>query len=145
MKTLSRLLVCLCLLACVVSVGAELSPVDFVVDTRQFKSGDLIVIDQVLATSPRLEVGSKVVVRGRYQLSSATKAKLGLFITHRSPTGADASSKSQIAPAESGSGTFEVSCDIGYEGDLHVSFYPSSGGSSFGGVYFSAAGRKSGR
>ena len=143
MKTLLRLLIGLCLAACVASARAELSPVSFVVGKRQFKSGDSIVIDQVLATSPKLEVGAKVVVRGHYQLASSAKARLGLFVTHRSPAGADAFAPSQLAPAENANGSFELSCEITYDGDPHVSFYPASGGESFGGVYFSASAQKS--
>jgi len=142
MKMLLRLLVGLSL-ACVASARAELSAVSFVVGKQQFKSGDSIVIDQVLATSPTLDVGSKVVVRGHYRLASSAKATLGLYVTHRSAAGHDPSAPSQTAHVESASGSFELTCDITYDGDPHVSFYPSSGGESFGGVYFSAAPQKS--
>jgi len=139
MKTLLRLLVGLSLAACVASAHAELSPVSFVVGKQQFKPGDSIVIDQVLATSPKLEVGAKVVVRGHYRLASAAKARLGLFVTHHAKAGADPYAPSQMAPVEGANGSFELSCEITYEGDPHVSFYPAPNGESFGGVYFSAA------
>ena len=35
-----------------------------------------------------------------------------------------------------GKGNFEVTIEIQHEGYLHVTFYPSKGGSGFGGVYF---------
>jgi hypothetical protein len=143
MKTLLRLLVGLCLTACIASAGAELSTVSFVVGKQEFKAGDGIAIDQVLATSPKFEVGAKVVVRGHYQLASAVKASLGLFVTHRSPAGRDPSAPSQLVSVDKEGGTFELSCEITYPGDLHVSFYPASGGESFGGVYFSGAAQKS--
>jgi len=143
MKTLQCLLVGLSLAACIASARAELSPVSFLVGKQQFKPGDSIVIDEILATSPKLEVGAKVVVRGHYRLASSAKASLGLFVTHRSPAGRDASTPSQVASVESASGSFELSCEITYEGNPHVSFYPTSGGESFGGVYFSAAAQKS--
>ena len=143
MKTLLRLVVGLCLTACVASASAELSAVSFVVGKQQFKNGDSIVIDQVLATSPKLEVGAKIIVCGHYQLASADKASLGLFVTHRSPSVADASAPSQLKRVESASGSFELSCEITYAGDLHVSFYPASHGEAFGGVYFSSAPQKS--
>ena len=136
MKMLIRLFIGLCVAACVASASAELSSVAFVIGKQQFKPGDSIVIDQVLATSPKLNVGEKVVVRGHYQLASAPKANLGLFITHRTKADADNTAKSQMATADGVSGSFELSCDILYEGDVHVSFYPVSGGESFGGVYF---------
>jgi hypothetical protein len=143
MKTLFRMLVGLGLSAGVAAAGAELSPVPFVVDQQQFKAGDGIVIEQVLATSAKLEAGAKVVVRGHYQLASAAKARLGLFVTHRSPAGPDHSAPSQIKPIERTGGSFELSCEITYPGNLHVSFYPATGGEAFGGVFFSDGPRKS--
>ena len=144
MKTLLRLFVGLFLTACVAFASAELSSVPFVVGQQQFKAGDSIVIDQVLATSPLLAVGTKVTVRGHYHLASASKARLGLFVTHQSPVKtADASTNSQVQQMERASGSFELSCEITYDGDSHVSLYPATGGKSFGGVYFSAAPRKS--
>ena len=143
MKTLLCLLAGLCLTACIASAGTELSSVSFVVGKQDFKAGDAIVIDQVLATSPKFEVGAKVVVRGHYRLASAIKANLGLLITHRSPAGLDPSAQPQLALVDKASGTFELSCEITYPGDFHVSFYPATGGESFGGVYFSGTFQKS--
>jgi len=139
MKTLLRLLACFCVITCVASASAALSPVSFVLGKQSFKPGDAIVIDQVLATSARLEVGTKLLVRGHYTLASCDKANVGLYLTHRSPAGADASTRSQTARLEQASGTFELSCDITYAGDPHVSLYPAKGGEAFGGVYFAAA------
>ena len=136
MKMLIRLLVGLCLIACAASASEELSPVSFVVGKQQFKAGDGIVIDQVLAKSPKLGIGDKVVVRGHYQLASAAQASLGLFITHSAPPDADHVTRSQTTRIESPKGSFELSCEIAYLGDIHVSFYPASGGQSFGGIYF---------
>lgn len=143
MKTLLRILIGFGLAAGVASARAELSPVPFVVGKQEFKAGDAIVIDQVLATSPKFETGTTLVVRGHYQLASSAKASLGLFLTRRSPAGADPTAPSQIASVEKASGSFELSCEITDEGHPHVSFYPASGGASFGGVYFSAAPQKS--
>jgi len=143
MKTLLRLLVGLCLASGVASARAELSSVPFIVGKQQFKSGDSIVIDQVLTTSPKFEVGAKVVVRGHYQLASAAKASLGLFVTHRAPAGRDPFAPSQVESVGKAGGSFELSCAIAYPGDLHVSFYPATGGEAFGGLYFSDASRKS--
>jgi hypothetical protein len=139
MKTILRLLFGLSLAACVASARAELSPVSFVVGKQQFKSGDSIVIDQVAATSPKLDVGAKVVVRGHYRLASVGKAKLGLFVTHRTPVGEEKVGREQLKQVESPGGAFELSCEISAAGDIHVSFYPASGEASFGGVYFSGS------
>jgi hypothetical protein len=141
MKTIFRLLIGLGLVVGLASAHAELSPVAFVIGKQQFKPGDSIVIDQVLATSPKIEAGTKLVVRGHYELSSAAKASVGLFVTHRSPAvrTPDAFAPSQVAQLSQASGSFELSCDVTYDGDPHVSFYPDGGGNSFGGVYFSLA------
>ena len=139
MKTLVRLAAVLCFTACVTSARAELSPVAFDVGQQQFKSGDSIVIDEVLASSPRFELGTTVVVRGHYRLASYPRATLGFYLTHRSPAGPDATAPFQVAKIDQPTGSFELRCEISYEGDPHVSFYPSTGGESFGGVYFSAA------
>lgn len=139
MKTMSRLLLSLYLTTCVASASAALSSLPFVIGEHQFKSGDDIVIDQVLARSSKLSVGDKVTVRGHYRLASAATASLGLFVTHKSTAGADAVASSQAMRVEGASGAFELSCEIAYVGDLHVSFYTASGGNTFGGVYFSVA------
>ncbi len=139
MKTMSRLLTGLWVMACVASASAALSGVSFVIGEHQFKTGDDIVIDQVLARAPKLRVGDKVTVRGHYRLGSTAAASLGLFVSHRSPAKADAAASSQTMRIEGANGTFELSCEITYAGDLHVSFYPASGGDAFGGVYFTLA------
>ncbi len=138
MKTLIRLLLGLGFAISIASAGTELAPIPFSVGKQEFKAGDTIVIDQVLATSPQLESGSKVTVRGHYQLASTPQAKLGLFVTHRAPAGSDPVAPAQIQPIDHASGTFELSCEITYAGDLHVSFYPVARGAAFGGVYIGA-------
>jgi len=120
-------------------LAAEVADVPFAVGRQQFQPGDSIVIDQVLATSPKLTAGDTVVVRGHYRLASAAKASLGLFVTHRSPAPADPIAPTQTAAVIAANGAFELSCTIGAAGALHVSFYPASGGEAFGGVYFSPA------
>jgi hypothetical protein len=136
MKT-RRLLLGLGFAVCFASAYAELAPVSFTVGKQQFKAGDSIVIDQVQATSPQLERGARVVVRGHYQLASTASASIGLFITEHGPATAGEAQTSQMSQANSGNGTFELSCTIDRVGEPHVSFYPAGGGETFGGVYFS--------
>jgi hypothetical protein len=108
-----------------------------VIGKQQFKAGDGIVIDQVLATSPKLGIGDKVVVRGHYDLTSAGEACLGLFVTYEGPsTEAESGKPSQTARINTTTGAFELSCEISGRGTLHVSFYPVPRGEAFGGVYF---------
>jgi hypothetical protein len=76
--------------------GAEPRPGSFVIGKQQFKAGDSIVIDQVLATSPHVEVGTSLVVRGHYALARAAKARIGLHVTHRSPAAVDASARPPV-------------------------------------------------
>lgn len=144
MKTILRSMFGFGFLACAVFASAALSPVPFAIKAQQFKAGDSIVIDQVLASAPQLTVGTQVTVRGHYQLASASKARLGLFVTHRSRSaGPDATAASQVQSIDIANGTFELSCEIQYEGDPHISFYPIADGEAFGGVYFSGPDPKS--
>jgi hypothetical protein len=119
--------------------NAKLPDVAFAVSEQQFKAGDAILIDQVLASSPKLGVGDKVIVRGHYLLASASKATIGFCATHASPTTTDDPvSQSQTTNAKSPAGSFELYGEITYAGALHISFYPAAGGEAFGGVYFMA-------
>ncbi len=143
MKTLPCLLISLFQTVCLSAVSAEPANVAFAIGKQEFKPGDGIVIDQVRATSSTLKAGDKVTVRGHYLLASAPKASLGLFVTHRAPAGPDKTEKSQMTQVESAGGAFELSCEITYEGNIHVSFYSVSDGQAFGGVYFTVGSKNS--
>lgn len=117
---------------------AGLSPVPFVTSRSQFSAGDGITLQQVLASSPRLESGDRVLVRGNYTLQSRASALLMLSLTRNAPGSWDAvSPSSRINITAAGSGTFELAYEIKQPGSLHVSFYGTgTDGNSFGGVYF---------
>ncbi|MEO5959937.1 MAG: hypothetical protein ABIR80_12545, partial [Opitutaceae bacterium] len=117
-----------------VGFAADPIAVPFKVTSQQFESGDSIVIQEVIATSPRLKVGDTVVVRGQYQLHSKPKAALGFFLTSKGPSGPGPISPKQQLAIEEGAGSFELVHVVPAEGYLHVSFYPRPSGSSFGGV-----------
>ncbi|MEO6992842.1 MAG: hypothetical protein ABI273_04370 [Lacunisphaera sp.] len=140
MKTILPLFVGLCLTASVAFADATLSAVNFAVGQQQFKAGDTIVIDQVMASSSKLAVGDTVVVRGHYQLASASEAVIGLYATHPAHSittvVVDRSQPSQTKKVKGPAGSFELSCEVKYAGALHISFYPTSGGEALGGVYF---------
>ena len=109
-------------------VGSHLASVPFALGRSSFARGDAITIEQVLATSPYWRVGDKVVVRGAYTLASEADAVLALYVTGTgSGGGRSRSSPTQRARVTKGSGEFELACEIPYEGQLHVSFYPSAG------------------
>lgn len=118
-----------------------LRPVAFTTSRAQFIEGDRIVIQEVVASSPQWQVGDTVIVRGTYRLASAPGASLGLMLTRRGPAARMSTAAHQQQNISGGEGCFELTHVIAAEGALHVSFYPERGGSSFGGVYFSPAGR----
>ena len=119
------------------SSPSGLTAVRVQVGRREFASGDAVTIQQVYATSSRFAPGDTVIVRGQYQLGSAPTATLALYVTGRGGGGRTRSLPNQRVDVTRGVGDFELSCVVPYPGDLHISFYPTGGGGSFGGVYFS--------
>src|ERR1051326_1427916 len=126
----------------VASIGyaADLVSVPFRMTDQQFAAGDSIVIEEVIASSPRMEIGDTVIVRGRYHLQSKPRASLGFFLATKGPSDPTPIAPQQQLKINQGSGTFELKHVVPAEGYLHISFYPLPGGPSFGGVYFAAAG-----
>jgi hypothetical protein len=122
---------------------AGLASVPFTTSRAQFAAGDAITIQEVRASSPNLAPGDIVAVRGTYTLQSAASATLLLSLTVNAPGAVEAVSPSS-RQSISGSGTFELAYEIKQPGALHISFYPSSSGSSFGGVYFGPPGNAAG-
>ena len=141
MKSTLRILLVLLGCTSLIAFAANPSPISFQITSQRFEPGDSITIKEVLATSPDLKVGDTVIVRGTYHLKTRDEASLGFFLTTNGPSAATKVSREQRALAGAGSGTFELKHIVPSEGRLHVSFYPRSGGSSFGGVYFGPAGK----
>lgn len=139
MKKLSLLLSGICFAALVGYAATDLREIHFKITSQQFDAGDSIVIEQVLATSPELKIGDTVLVRGRYTLQSRPRAALGFFLTTNGPSEPTPISPKQMQAIAAGTGTFELEHVVAADGSLHVSFYPSPRGSSFGGVYFASA------
>ena len=136
-------------LACFASPAADRSSgydlshvVRFEVGAAQFRDGDKIAIDEIRGTSDKMTAGNIYVVKGTYRLVSAKSAELAAFVT------GDGSSpevrqmqniptqKTQTILVDQGDGHFTLILYLWYDGNPHVSFYPASGGNSFGGVYF---------
>ncbi|MGO8931428.1 MAG: hypothetical protein ACLQU3_31620 [Limisphaerales bacterium] len=111
------------------------STVPFELGEGGFLPGDSITIQRVSGTSPTIRTGETYCVEGAYTLASKEKADLALFATTMSK-GSTPTDPSQIMHVEKGTGTFRLVKVMREEGYLHLSFYPASGGSSFGGVYF---------
>ncbi|MES2596810.1 MAG: hypothetical protein V4662_15815 [Verrucomicrobiota bacterium] len=122
-----------------IGYAVDLGAVAFRMTNPKFESGDSITIREVTASSPDLKVGDTVIVRGSYRLQSRPNASLGFSLTSIGPSAATVVAPHQRQKIEAGSGTFELKHVIPADGMLHVSFYPQTGGSSFGGVYFDSA------
>lgn len=113
----------------------DVSNVSLMVGPTHLNDGDSIVIEQVVAKSPNLAVGDKVVVRGRYVLKSEENAQLCLFVTTKEPVSVPVI-PTQQTEVKKGSGEFELSEVVRHPGFLHVSFYRIQDGKRFGSVYF---------
>ncbi|HET7536875.1 MAG TPA: hypothetical protein VFJ90_10500 [Candidatus Didemnitutus sp.] len=139
MKTSLRFLLGFVLVASLAAAVIELPAVSFTLGPSRFRQGDQIVIDQVLASSPKFELGDRVMVRGHYVLTSESKASISLFLTHTEDRKREFVAPEQSAKIMTGEGRFELAYDVKYPGVLHVSFYRASDGQAFGGVYFGTA------
>lgn len=115
---------------------AGLVSVPFATSRIQFASGDGITIQEVLASSPRMEPGDTVVVRGQYTLQSQARATLMVSLTVNAPGSSTPTAPTSRKTIDAGTGGFELEYRIQQPGALHVTFYPWPEGSSFGGVYF---------
>jgi hypothetical protein len=109
--------------------------VSLVIGSTHFNDGDSIDIEQVVATSPNLAVGDKVVVRGRYVLKSEEKAQLCLFVTTKESVSVPVI-PTQQTEVKKGSAEFELTEQVRHPGFLHVSFYRIPDGKRFGSIYF---------
>ena len=108
--------------------------VDFVIGPHKFVDGDNIEIKEVYSKLGTLAKGDTVTVKGTYILASQPKAMLGISVTLN--TGDISPVAMPVTTIESGSSSFELKYYISSNGHLHVSFYPTSGGNSFGSIYF---------
>ncbi|HUR56127.1 MAG TPA: hypothetical protein VM029_00350 [Opitutaceae bacterium] len=115
-----------------------LSSIAFTTSQVQFAPGDSITIQEVLATSSSLGPGNRIVLRGVYSLQSQAAALLAINLTSNEPPAGPSSpnARKQIA---AGSGTFELEYPIYNNGALHITFYHTTTGAAFGGLYFASA------
>jgi hypothetical protein len=116
--------------------GNGLANISFVLGPKKFKTGDAIVIEQVLANSPNLAAGDRVVVRGQYLLASKENATLLLTLTQTEGAVKESVSPTQMMKLERGTGAFELAYEVKHTGALHLTFYGGADGKPFGGVYF---------
>ena len=116
--------------------GNGLANIPFVLGPKKFKAGDAIVIEQVLANSPNLAAGDRVVVRGQYLLASKENATLLLVLTQTEGAVNENVSPTQMMKLERGTGAFELAYEVKHTGVLHLTYYGLADGKPFGGVYF---------
>lgn len=107
-----------------------------VLGPKAFRDGDVIEILDVAATSPSLEPGDSVTVKGRVRLDSRKTARLCLFLTQTKGDGFEETDSSQILPVSRGLQEFELKTTIKHQGVLHLTFYDRESGKPFGGTYF---------
>jgi hypothetical protein len=120
------------------AASAALPPheVKFVTGPKQFAEGDEIVIDKVMCSSNEFKIGDKVVVQGRYRLTSIPEAQLALYLTHWEGDGPEHTQREQWDNVKRGSGAFERTYTIEFQGSLHLNFYDITANKGIGGFYF---------
>ena len=116
--------------------GNGLANIPFVLGPKKFKAGDGIVIEQVLANSPNLAAGDRVVVRGQYLLASKENATLLLVLTQTGGAVKENVSPTQMMKLARGPGAFELAYEVKHTGVLHLTYYGLADGKPFGGIYF---------
>lgn len=112
-----------------------------VLGPKAFHDGDVIEILDVTATSPRLEPGDSVTVKGRVRLDSRDSAKLCLLLTQTEGDGLEETDASQTLSVSRGLQDFELKITIKHRGMLHLTLYDEDSGKSFGGTYFGTEGQ----
>ena len=105
---------------------------------KAFRDGDVVEITDIRATSPKLEPGDSVTVRGRVRLASQDEAQLGLYLTQTEGDGQEETDPSQTAHVKRGLAEFELKATVKHRGVLHLTLYDRAG-QPFGGVYFGTA------
>lgn len=106
---------------------------------KAFQDGDVIKIDEVRSTSPKLEQGDTVTIKGQYRLESRDTASLQLLLTQIEGNGLEESDKQQLLNVSRGFKPFEVTITVKHKGYLHLTFYDTQSGKQFGGTYFGTA------
>src|SRR5688572_26709086 len=81
MKTYLKFGLLVLLAVSTVFAARPLSVVRVALGPNEIPEGDSVTIVEVLSDSPTLEVGSRVIVRGRYTLVSRARAKVSLSQT----------------------------------------------------------------
>ncbi len=102
----------------------------FTIGQSLFLPGDDIRITQVQRG------GDFMTVTADYELTSAEEANISLHITSTKNSSGTKTAASQSKTITKGKGTVVLHHPSIDDGMPHVSFYPTSGGKAFGGIYF---------
>lgn len=121
-------------------VGAPAQhPVSVTLGPKAYRDGDVVQITHVSATSPRLEQGDTVTIKGHVRLDSRDQAQLGLYLTQTAGDGSEETDETQTTTVARGLAPFELSITVKHRGALHLTLYDVASGRPFGGVYFGTA------
>jgi hypothetical protein len=109
---------------------AGMVPIAFTTSRAQFAAGDSITVREMFSSSPRLQGGDTVLVRGDYTLSTTARVVLSMFANL---TGSVPSVRREITSA---SGSFELQYVLPAPATLRISFYHAEAPGDFlGGLY----------
>jgi hypothetical protein len=136
MKTYAKIGLFVLLAVTAAFAAQPLSVVRVAVGPNEIPEGDSVTIVEVLSDSPTLEIGSRVLVRGRYTLGSRPRAKISLSQTRtesRGPVPILPGSRMEISK---GSGEFELDYEVTQIGCMRVALNNLDSGPSFGTIYF---------
>lgn len=101
------------------------------------RDGDSITVDEVTGTSEKMSAGNTYVIKGTYKLASQERATLLASVTANQPKQGLGvpTQRTQAVLVDQGDGHFSLILYMAYDGNPHVSFYPSAG-ESFANLYF---------
>lgn len=136
MTRIFLLIVAITVVTCIRAATPQFVVVPVKLGLQKFADGDSIAIQQVLATSPRMDLGDMVMVRGTYVLRSQDRANVGLSLTQTETRERTKVSPAANMTAERGVGQFELTYRIQHVGCLHITFSSLPEKRSFGTVYF---------
>ena len=130
---LASLIVAICALS-----ASAATVVRFTQGVTKFTDGDVIAITEVLAEKATFDVGDTITVKGTYTLASHANAKILLSVTQDVTKALPVEQGHGIArkEVEAGTGDFEMTISIPYEGWVHLGFYDTDSGKPFGNLYF---------
>ena len=137
----TMLLLTVLLASSAIAAGPVQNSVTPVLGPKAYGDGDVVEITDVTATSPKLEQGDTVVVKGRVRLDSRKEARLCLLLTQTKGDGQEETDPGQTVSVSRGLHDFQLKITIKHKGVLHLTFYDHASGKPFGGTYLGTEGQ----